>query len=169
MKFESTAQKETYEKIVPWMKEIFGEFSTPDADQPLFWVNIGSAWMQLGVMPWADNGSIIYARADVVSGAKLTQDLAQFLLEQNNNMYFGAFGVDSVGDIFFQHTILGPTAQKEEVRATATAVVLMADKFDDQIVARWGGRRMLDEALGAAQQTTKKTQLGAKLKNEPRM
>jgi hypothetical protein len=167
MKFESKAQQETYEKIEPWMKELFGQFVTTDADQPLFWVNIGSTWVGVGVMPWADNGSIIFARANVVSGANLNQDLLQYLLNQNDHMYFGGFGIDDAGDIFFQHTIIGNTAQKEELRATATSVVLMADKFDDQIVNAWGGQRMLEMEF-AAVEAKHQQRKRAKPKSEPK-
>jgi len=68
----------------------------------------------------------------------------QFLLRKNDDMRFGAFGLDRDMDIFFEHTIVGSTCDKEELRATVMAVLQTADKYDDEIVAKWGGERAVD-------------------------
>jgi hypothetical protein len=59
-------------------------------------------------------------------------------------MRFGAFGVDKDGDIIFEHTIVGSTIDKEELKSSVKAVLSVADHYDDDIVSRWGGKRALD-------------------------
>lgn len=147
MEFKTSAQKACYEKIVPWAKELFGEFAQAREDAPVFGVMAGSAMVQVAVLPWGDDDATITARAYVVSGAELTPDLMHYLLRKNDDVRFGAFGVDNDGDIFFEHTIVGSTCDKEELKASVMAVVLTADKYDDEIVARWGGQRALDRMM----------------------
>ena len=147
MQFQSPHQQATYEKILPWMKEMFGEFTWVRNDVPLIGVVVGSALAQAGVHPWGTDDATICTRAYVVSGAELTPDLLYFLLRTNADMRFGAFGVDDDGDIFFEHTIVGSTCDKGELKSSVMAVVRTADDYDDKIVARWGGQRALEKMM----------------------
>jgi hypothetical protein len=123
---------------------LFGEFAVARDDVPAIGVVVGSAVAQAIVFPWGEDDATICTRAYVVTGAELTPDLMRYLLRENADMRFGAFGVDDDGDILFEHTIVGSTCDKEELKASVMAVVMTADRYDDQIVARWGGQRALD-------------------------
>ncbi len=59
-------------------------------------------------------------------------------------MRFGAFGVDQDNDIFFEHTIVGSSCDKDELKASILAVVYTADQYDEQITQKWGGQRAVD-------------------------
>ncbi|MBK6433129.1 YbjN domain-containing protein [Candidatus Amarolinea dominans] len=144
MEFRSAAQKACYEKIVPWMKELFGEFVMLRTDAPAMAVVIGSAVAQVGVIPWGNDDATINTRAYVVTGAEATSELMHFLLRETDNMRFGGFGLDSDDDVFFEHAIVGSTCDKPELKASVMAVVVTADQYDDKIIARWGGQRALD-------------------------
>lgn len=144
MEFETEAQRACYERIAPWIKEIFGEFATTRSDAPVFGVALGSAYTVVAVFPWGDDDAVIGVRSYVVTGVELTPELMRYLLECNNSIRFGAFGIDTDGDIFLEHAIVGSSCDKNELKASTCAVALMADKFDDEIVARWGGERAVD-------------------------
>jgi hypothetical protein len=144
VEFRSAAQKACYEKIVPWMKELFGEFVMLRNDAPAMAVVIGSAIAQVGVIPWGNDDATINTRAYVVTGAEATPELMHYLLRETDNMRFGGFGLDSDDDVFFEHAIVGSTCDKPELKASVMAVVVTADQYDDKIVARWGGQRALD-------------------------
>lgn len=148
MEFQSEAQKAVYEKIKPWMSELFGEFARPREDAPVFGIAVGSAWVTTAVYPWRDDDATICTRGYVVTDVELTPELMKFLLQENNGMRFGAFGVDQDEDVFFEHTIAGSSCDKAELRASVMAVVATADEYDDKIVARWGGQRALDRQRG---------------------
>jgi hypothetical protein len=148
MEFKTAAQKACYEKVVPWMKELFGELAMTTEKAPVIGVVIGSALAQTFIYPWGDDDATICTRAYVVTGAELTPDLMHYLLRENDDMRFGAFGVDKDNDIFFEHTIVGSTCDKNELKASVIAVVRTADIYDDQIIARWGGQRAIDRMQG---------------------
>jgi hypothetical protein len=145
MEFLSTAQQECYEKIKPWMHELFGSEVRLLDDMPVFEVTVGSTFAFVQVAPWQHDATIT-ARAYVVSGSDLKPELLLYLLRENDTMRFGAFGVDEAGDIVFQHAIVGSTCDKNELKATVASVVSIADQYDDRIVEEWGGRRGLDYA-----------------------
>lgn len=144
MRFDTPAQKACYEKILPLMRDMFGQFAGQRQEIPEFGVMVGSAFAQTAIYPFGDEESVISTRAYVVTGAELTADLMHFLLRENDRMTFGAFGIDEEGDIFFEHTILGSTCDPEELRSSVSSVVLIADEYDDLIVEKWGGKRAVD-------------------------
>jgi hypothetical protein len=145
MEFETQAQQQCYEKVLPWVTELFGGSVLRKADVPVLGVMQGSAFAQIGVFPWGDDDAIITTRAYVVTGADLTLELMRFLLHENAGMRFGAFGLDDDGDIIFEHSIVGSTCDQKELESSVIHVARTADDYDDQIVARWGGERALDQ------------------------
>jgi hypothetical protein len=96
------------------------------------------------VLPWTDGGAIVMTRAFVVTGARIDADLMRWLLERNAESLWGAFGLDEDGDIVLDHTVNGPSCDKEGLRASVLGVIFAADRYDDEIVARWGGERAFD-------------------------
>lgn len=144
IEFQTEAQRTTYEKVKPWFRELFGDYVTIAEDRPTFWVLIGSAWTQTTVYPWGEEDATITSRAWLVTGAELTPELLKYLLRENADMRFGAFGIDADDDILYEHTIVGSTCDKDELRASVQAVAFTADRYDDEIVKRFGGTRMID-------------------------
>lgn len=144
MEFKTDMQKQVYEKLQGWVKELFGAFARQREDLPAFGIMVGSAYVLVNVVPWGDDDATITTRSYVAFGTELTAELMHYLLRENDRMRFGAFGMDNEGDIFFQHTIVGSTCDKEELRASVMAVVYTADEYDDKIIQKWGGQRAID-------------------------
>jgi hypothetical protein len=144
MEFQTDAQKEIYEKILPWMKEIFGAFVTIHDEGPWFGVSVGSAYTTINVAPWGKDEATITSRCYVVTSVELTPELMKYLLLENDRLRLGAFGIDNEDDIFFEHTIIGSTCDLEELKASVMAVVLTSDDYDEKIVQKFGGQRAVD-------------------------
>lgn len=144
MEFKTAAQQACYEKVAVWMKELFGETIHTRDDRPVFLVPKGSTFASVVVYPWGDDEAIIVTRDCLVTGPELTTELMRYLLEENAGTVFGAFGIDEDGDIIFEHTILGSTCDKAELKHSIRAVLEVADHYDEAIVNRWGGQRAID-------------------------
>jgi hypothetical protein len=56
----------------------------------------------------------------------------------------GGFGIDDDGDIFFDHCVLGSACTRNQLHSSISNVTYSADQLDDEIVARWGGRRAVE-------------------------
>ena len=126
------------------MDELFGEATVAFEDEPLFIITIGSAVASTRVVPWGDNEALITTRSYVVTDVDATPELTYYLLRANDNILFGRFALDSEDDIVFEHSLVGSTCDRIELKHSVTTVVRLADDYDDEIVARWGGKRALD-------------------------
>ena len=144
MTFANETQRVVYGRVRSFIEDLFGELAVYRDDAPAFAVAAGSAVAHVHVLPWTDEGAIVTTRAFVVSGATLNDDLMRWMLERNAEALWGAFGVDEDGEIVIDHSINGPTCDKEDLRASVLGVIFSADRYDDEIVARWGGERALD-------------------------
>ncbi|MFM9108390.1 MAG: T3SS (YopN, CesT) and YbjN peptide-binding chaperone 1 [Chloroflexota bacterium] len=141
---ETLAQEVIFGKITVWMREIFGEYAEEIEDQPAFAIQMGSCLVFLAVRPWGDNDATISISSLVVRQPNLTADLMHFLLNENTGNIFGRFGIDDDGDVVLDHCLVGSTCDKEEIRAATRIMISMADRYDDEITARWGGKRAAD-------------------------
>ena len=142
--FETEAQKECYEKVKTWLKEIFGECLIERSSSPGFVVKSGSSLMHVFVKAWDDDDAIIGCVSVVVSGAEITPELTRYLLLQNSKYRFGAFSIDSDDDIIFDHSIIGSSCSKQELKLILLGMMGTVDDMDDEIVSRWGGQRAKD-------------------------
>ena len=90
--------------------------------------------------------ALVRLTAQVVAGVRPEAALLRRLLILNGRLRFGAFAYEPDGDlILFTHSLLGgATLNPNEVMAAVHDVALAADRYDDQIVAQYGGRRMQD-------------------------
>lgn len=148
MQFVTDVQRACFEKVVEYVKEVFGDSASIAEEVPMVSVVFGSAVTFVSVLPMTDDEAVVATRAVVVAGAQITPDLAVFLLRANASMGFGAFGLWPGGDIVLEHNLLGTTLDKGELRTSIVTITTMADRFDDEIVERWGGERALDRMDG---------------------
>ena len=144
MEFQTQAQEECYQKLDGWFEDLFSDIPWEKLDVPGFGLFMGSAWVEIRILPWNEEDSVVNVRSTVVTGIQQTPELQNFLLRENAELRFGAFSVDEAGNILFEHTIVGSTCDPKELETSAIAVLEAADEYDDRIVGLWGGKRALD-------------------------
>ncbi|MBE9076901.1 YbjN domain-containing protein [Romeria aff. gracilis LEGE 07310] len=144
MEFQSIAQQICYSRIAPWMQDLFGESTVAFEDEPLFIITIGSAVASTRVIPWGSEEALITTRSYVVTDIEITPELSYYLLRANNGIYFGRFALDGEDDIVFEHSLVGSSCDRIELKHSVQNVIRLADDYDDEIVARWGGKRALE-------------------------
>lgn len=115
-------------------------------DESLYVIKQGSAYVMINVVPWGPTRAMVRCTAQLVKGVDVDGPLAKQLLELNMHLRFGAFAVDSTEHtVLFTHTILGGTTlDSEELHATLRDVALIADEYDDKLMKKYGGQRMID-------------------------
>lgn len=148
MEFATAVQQACYERIKPWMAELFQDaILTYDEKEPLFTIDFGSASAFTEIVPWGETEAIVVTQACVVTDLEISPELMYYLLRENDSLYFGRFSIDSRDDVMFEHSLVGSTCDKQELKTSVITVVKFADEYDDKIVARWGGQRALDRQL----------------------
>ncbi len=120
-------------------------------DDHLYVVKQGSSYVMISVIPTGPKShhnerAVVRVLSQVVAGVRPEPSLFRQLLVLNSQLRFGAFAYVPDGElILFGHSILGGAGMDErEIVATVHDVALVADEYDDRIVARYGGARMQD-------------------------
>ncbi len=122
-------------------------------DDNLYIVKQGSAYVMIHVVPWVPSRAVVRCVAQMVTGLDMDGQLAMKLLAMNSVLRFGSFAyVPEDKVLLFEHSILGgETLDPEELVAAVTDVAVIADDWDDRVIAEYGGRTMedviTDEAL----------------------
>jgi hypothetical protein len=113
-------------------------------DDRLYVIKQGSSYVMINIVPWGRSKSLVRCVAPLVKGLDLSADLAVQLLSLNSLLRFGAFAYDATDRmILFIHSLLGGTTlDAEELMASLTDVALIADEYDDKIIAKYGGQTM---------------------------
>lgn len=108
------------------------------------------------VPTWLENGSsVVRVFAITNLDVPVTAELTSWLLEKNLEFVFGGFALDvGHGAIWFNHNVLGDFMGPEEIEATIAAVAQTADKFDDEIKSRFGGRLYVETPADAVPSPT---------------
>lgn len=79
-------------------------------------------------------------------GVPLDTGLAPFLLALNYNLALGRFSVDAENSaVWFDHVVTGEELDDGTLARAIGAVASTADRFDDEIKARFGGRTFREE------------------------
>jgi hypothetical protein len=115
-------------------------------DEQLYVIKQGSAYVMINVVPWGQNKAMVRTVAQLVKGCRMNGELAQQLLVLNTHLRFGSFAWEATENvILFTHTILGGhTLDPDELIATLSDVAMIADEYDDRLMEKYGGQRMLD-------------------------
>ncbi len=120
-------------------------------DEGLYVIKQGSSFVMINVMATGPRDrpaerAVVRLIAQVVQGVRPEPSLLRQLLLLNAKMRFGAFAYAEENEtILFVHNLLGGVAMDErELLAAVHDVALVADHYDDRIVARYGGARMQD-------------------------
>jgi hypothetical protein len=104
------------------------------------------------VPTWLDEKTTV-ARVFAVTnlGVPVTAELTSYLLAKNLEFVLGCFALDvDEGAVWFNHNLLGEHMTGEELETTLAAVAQTADRLDDEIKSRFGGRLYIegpDEAV----------------------
>ena len=115
-----------------------GKFMEPSPG--LFLAQKGSTHVQVRVVAVGHGQTVVRSMSPVTVGTPITQNLLDFLLKENGTLLLGAFGLGPKNEIIYSHAIMSSSMDALEFGASVSAVVNMADKYDDQIVQRWGGK-----------------------------
>ena len=146
MTFKTKAQERAHQKVRQYIKEAFGsEIFKELSGKPAFFGVQGSALVNIYTRPWGSDDAVVGVASCCVRDIEKTPDLLEYLLKENYKFWFGAFSLDSDGDVCFEHAITAASLDKNELVASIKMVAAKADQYDDVIIRRWGGINGLDK------------------------
>jgi len=103
----------------------------------------------VAVRPW-NNDTNVVVQFIAVTNCELqgSPELFEHIATQANHYLFGALSLfkreDGMYNANLKHTVLGDTLDPDEFKHGLLCVTATADKIDDEIQKRFGGKRMAD-------------------------
>lgn len=137
---DSDAVKTLRSTIEKYLKESFGGFLKDQNDN--FILQAGSARILVVPLDWIEGQTLVKIVALVNKDGQPTDELAKYLIMENIRLIFGKFSLDPTGTmVFFEHALLGDYLNRKELEIAVKAIASTADKYDDEIKARFGGKK----------------------------
>ena len=135
------------------LRSLLPEIGLGDFEEPapgIFVAKKGSTHVQVRAVPVGLGLVAIRSTSPVTTGTPITPALMEFLLSENAKFVFGAFGIGQRKEIVFNHSIMASSVDVVELGTSVSTVVNMADRYDDQIVERWGGKTARQVSVDAS-------------------
>jgi hypothetical protein len=141
MEFQTSEQREAFERVGQWLQEMYGESVIRREEIPAYQVPLGSGRADVAIYAWPNMGDAVIRVVSVVAlGSEIRPDLTRYLLEENESFRFGAFALDTDGDVSFLYSLPASAATKQSIRRAIELAATTADKYCHHIIERWGGR-----------------------------
>ncbi|MFM7773394.1 MAG: T3SS (YopN, CesT) and YbjN peptide-binding chaperone 1 [Candidatus Kapaibacterium sp.] len=113
-------------------------------DDGVYAVTRGSTRVMIAVRPFTQEECMVEVTAHVVSEADVSPELMKFLLRKNSELHIGGFGLLFDDTVVFSYAVTGTHLDRNELVTAIAAVAIIADHYDDEIVALAGGKRASD-------------------------
>ena len=147
MEFHSERERRAYEKTRDLAYSLFGEVNVKPLDGMLA-LQEGSAVVYVRVFPIGGDKTGVEVFSYVAIDVVATDELMRFLLGYNLKLMMGGFGLlfaeDGTATVLLTQTMLGETLSSDELYAGVSAIAGAADRLDDVIVSRFGGRTAIN-------------------------
>jgi hypothetical protein len=105
----------------------------------------GSTSVAVIVRAYTETDTMVEIMAQVVSGAKVEADTMHWLLRKNAELHFGSFGLLFDDTIVFTYSLPGGSINANDLEAAITSVAVIADHYDNELVAMAGGKTFNEE------------------------
>ncbi|MFN9777728.1 MAG: T3SS (YopN, CesT) and YbjN peptide-binding chaperone 1 [Candidatus Kapaibacterium sp.] len=133
---------ETRSQVVRILNDAYPEYMS--FGNGVYAVSRGSTRVMIAVRAFTPEECMVEVTAHVVTGADMSPELMKFLLRKNAELHIGGFGLLFDDTIVFSNSITGTHMDRNELITAIAAVAVIADHYDDEIVALAGGKRASD-------------------------
>ncbi len=132
-----TTLRATLEK---YLMESFGGFLKDQNNN--YNLQAGSARIMVIPLEWFAGQTLVKIMALVNREATNPAGMGDYLIEENMKLIFGKFSYEPAARmVFFEHTLLGDFLNRKELETAVQAIASTADKYDDEIQAKFGGKK----------------------------
>lgn len=104
----------------------------------------GSSSVSIVVRSYTETDAVIDLTAQVVSEANITAEITKWLLRKNAEIHMGSFGLLFDDTIIYSYSLSAREINADTLESAITSVAVIADHYDDEIVEKIGGKRVVD-------------------------
>lgn len=126
-------------RVEGYLQEHFGTYSVDDEGD--FHIDYESARVFVCPRSWRGERTVVLLFSVTNVDVDITPELTRFLVSENLNLLFGHFAVNlAERQVWFAHTLLGDFLDPDELVTALSSVAMAANKYDNIIQDRFGGR-----------------------------
>jgi hypothetical protein len=112
-----------------------------------------STHLSIWVREWGTNDdgeprTVVLVTAPILWGVSPTPDLFEWVAREGGSRWLGHVEVQDSDDgkvnLIFSHTLLGDTLDQPELETAVWGLLTVADTWDDELKAKFGGSRSSD-------------------------
>lgn len=111
-------------------------------------IRYGSTACFISVSDWGDGDTLVKLNALILSDIPTNPEVYRWAATEGQNYFFGSTAVIEQGQgtlgLLFSHTLLGTYLDEGELMTALGGIVTTADKLDDELKGRFGGRRLVE-------------------------
>lgn len=136
--------------VTAYVKECVGEVETTPSGVLRF--PFGSTRISISASAAKDQDStFVEIRSHVADDVRVTDELLQWLSTASNDLPLGHVTLEFQADrtlatLEVRHKLLGDYLELEEIRLALALVATEADRLDDLVVGKFGGKRFTDHS-----------------------
>jgi len=144
MVFKSPKQEEIFNKVIGYLKEIFGEVNLTFKDKYIYGIKGTTSWV-IEAVPVNEEDLWIIVEDWVTVETPIRGELLRWLLDKQKYFWLGKFYIEPTKNdpfkcnIFLAHVMLGSTLDKKELMLAVDFISSLADKYDEEITRNFGG------------------------------
>lgn len=135
---------EVKERVQQYLTDFIGAVEV-DSDGD-FTFPYGSTRVYVSVSDWLENRTAVRVYCFTNFNVPISRKLERYVATQAYK--FGAprlrYNDDGTASVIFEYTVLGDHLDPDELRNAVTAVSVIGDELDDEIMDRFGGERWVD-------------------------
>lgn len=129
-------------KVEKYLSELYGTY---EKGPNFYRIRHESTAVIISAFDWINNLVLVQVSALILRDVEETTALYVALGEINRAYYFGKLNYFSQDkSLVFEQFLLGDFLDKEELNSVVMSLAYIADKIDDELKERFGGKRFVD-------------------------
>lgn len=144
--------EDTMQTVAGYLDECVGGVAVAASGD--LWFPFGSTRVVVsGSMSHDQQSTFVHLRSHIADCVPVSDDLLRWLPTASNDLAFGHVtlefetGLPPLATLQIRHTLLGEYLELDELRLALSLVAMEADRLDDLVVQRFGGKRYADHEV----------------------
>lgn len=130
-------------KVEQYLGELYGTY---EKGPNFYRIRHQSTAVIISVFDWINNLVLVQVQALVLRDVEETGALYIAMGDINKQYFFGKLNYFSQDkSLVFEHFLLGDYLDKEELNSAVLSLAFIADKIDDELKEKFGGKRFVDQ------------------------
>jgi hypothetical protein len=133
MEATNEASQELYARVATYLRQSFGELAEESDSGEAFYLALSRSVFVIRVVAVNEDAAVLHIYTWVGRGLTVTGEVATHLLTKNYGLWFGTLGLDTEGEINFEHAFPSTSVTKEGLSRVLRHMSASAEEIDNEL------------------------------------